>query len=165
MLDSLGSASPCNLVGSGAMDFWRFLSLVLLKLSAAGLVIPGEVARSSCALARHDCSRKGRRPLRAGGLLLPKILDARIHLCDGCQSWRSSQRTVLEEIESSFEAAVLNSSLELRPHLATLLEYSKRARSVLQVGTSDTAWIGILQGGLQRSDGQLYQAGEWTLKV
>ena len=94
------------------MDFWRFLSFVLLELSAAAPIhIPGEVARSSCALARHDCSRKGRRPLRAGGILLP-ILDARIHLCDGC---RSSQRTVLEDIESLFEAAVLNSSLELRP--------------------------------------------------
>eukprot|EP00435_Cladocopium_sp_Y103_P065812 s118_g27.t2 len=129
----------------------------VLKAAAAGplVKVPGEVARSSCALARHDCSRKGRRPLRAGGLLLPKILDARIHLCDGCR--RSSQRTVLEDIESLFEAAVLNSSLELRPHLATLLEYSKRARSVLQVGSSDTAWIAILQGGLQRSDGQLYQ--------
>lgn len=135
------------------MDFWRFLSFVLLELSAAAPIhIPGEVARSSCAHPHAACSRKGRRPLRAGGILLP-ILDARIH-CDGC---RSSQRTVLEDIESLFEAAVLNSSLELRPHLATLLEYSKRARSVLQVGTSDTAWIAILQGGLQRSDGQLYQ--------
>ena len=144
------------------MDLWSFcLALLLVDLSKAHktqVLVPGEIARTSCALARHDCSRKGRRPLRAGGYVLPKILDARNarwRICDGSHGCHR-QRTLSEEMESLFEAAIVNSSLLLRPHLPTLLEYSKRADSVLQVGASDTAWIAIVKGGLQRG-GQLYQ--------
>lgn len=38
-----------------------------IALASAAARLPTEVARSACALARNDCSRKGRRPLRAGG--------------------------------------------------------------------------------------------------
>ena len=46
----------------------RCLTLTaLIALACAAARLPTEVARSACALARNDCSRKGRRPLRAGG--------------------------------------------------------------------------------------------------
>eukprot|EP00438_Fugacium_kawagutii_P035265 Skav227224 [mRNA] locus=scaffold2048:517442:519100:- [translate_table: standard] len=131
-------------------------ALLVIKVSEARIPSPGEIARSSCALARHDCSRKGRRPLRAGGSVLPRILDSQWRLCGSLK--HRSRRTAADELETLFEAAILNSTLELRPHLATLLEYSKRARSVLQVGSSDVAWIAVVKGGLERNEGQVYQA-------
>eukprot|EP00913_Durusdinium_trenchii_P010737 g10073.t1 len=56
------------------------------------------------------------------------------------------------EVDATYESAVVNASLVLRFHLATLLEYTQRAEAVRQVGDVEASWVAILRGALsQRS--------------
>ncbi|CAJ1365271.1 unnamed protein product, partial [Effrenium voratum] len=117
----------------------------------AGLNFRGEVPRTSCAFAR-DCSRKGRRPLRAGGYIFPSYLDARLQ---GRQRRRVAD-SAKDELESLLETAVLNTSLQLWPHLPTLAEYSRRSRVVEEIGEAEGSWIAISHG-LASGPGLVYQ--------
>ncbi|CAK9009429.1 unnamed protein product [Durusdinium trenchii] len=139
------------------MAVWPAVLLALLAPAAAQGIgnLSGEVARRSCALGRHDCSRQGRRLLLAGGYLLPSCFDVRLRrrcVSGPPPASPMGREAVVEEVDATYESAVVNASLVLRFHLATLLEYTQRAEAVRQVGDVEASWVAILRGALsQRS--------------
>ncbi|CAE8650284.1 unnamed protein product, partial [Polarella glacialis] len=124
----------------------------------------GEIASLSCALAK-ECPRDGRRPLRAGGLLMPPTAAAFEDASKLNESDQGSCRLSFDQVQKRYQAALTDAPLDIRLHLPTLLEYGRRVRTVAHVGeTASSSLTSFAHAALERGS-SASQSSSWRYKL